>query len=135
MTKQNQIYKCEVCGNIVDILHTGAGELVCCDQPMKLENKQTEDQGQEKHLPVVEESVSNACSGNNGTIIKVGEIEHPMEESHYIEWIQVTTIDNKRVKKFFKPGDNPEMNFCNIKKIVNITAYCNVHGLWGIEVN
>lgn len=119
MTEINQIYKCEICGNIVEVVHNGAGELVCCNQPMKLQKEKTEDEGKEKHVPVLE-----------GNTVKVGSIPHPMEENHYIEWIEI--IDNGKVyKKFLKPGDAPEAQpKAEISDKAILRAYCNVHGLW-----
>ncbi|MCC7552216.1 desulfoferrodoxin [Candidatus Micrarchaeota archaeon] len=122
MTKLNEIYKCNLCGNITEVLHTGLGELVCCGQPMKLQNEKIEDQGNEKHVPIIEKT-------ETGFKIKVGSIEHPMEDNHYIEWIEIIT-DGKRYKKHLKPGQKPEAEFD--LRADNITAreYCNVHGLW-----
>ena len=130
MTQQNQIYKCEVCGNIVEVLHTGAGELVCCGQPMKLMSENTQDAAIEKHVPVIEEVPANVCQGKDGVIVKVGEITHPMDKEHYIEWIEIITQDGKRGKKFLKPGDKPQVEFHTRKKVVGARAYCNLHGLW-----
>ena len=123
MTKQNQIYKCEVCGNIVDVLHEGAGELVCCGQPMNLVEEKNEDEGKEKHVPVVEES-------GDGVKVKVGSIPHPMEEEHYIEWIEVSAGD-RVYRNFLHPGMKPEVEFPVKKDAVEWSRdYCNVHGLW-----
>lgn len=130
MTKLNQIYKCEVCGNIVEVLHTGAGQLVCCGQPMKLFEEKEKDEGLEKHVPAIEELPASACQGKDGVKIKVGETEHPMEENHYIEWIEIITQDQKRGKKFLKPGDKPEVEFYTRKQVLGARAYCNIHGLW-----
>ena len=116
MTSRNQIWKCEVCGNIIEILHEGADSLVCCKQPMILQEENTVDAAIEKHVPVIE--------GNN---VKVGSVPHPMDEDHYIEWIEV--INGEKVpKKFLKPGDAPEAEFC--AEINSARAYCNLHGLW-----
>ena len=122
MTELNQIYKCNVCGNIVQMLHAGKGDLVCCNQPMELLTEKTEDEGMEKHVPVIEKI-------DTGVKVKVGSIPHPMEETHYIEWIEILA-DGKSYRKFLKPGDAPEAEF-NIKAD-NITAreLCNIHGLW-----
>ncbi len=132
MTQLNQIYKCEVCGNVVEVLHTGVGELVCCGQKMNLMQAKQKDEGQEKHLPVIEELPANVCQGKDGVIIKVGEVAHPMEDKHYIEWMEIITEgeDGKRGKKFLKPGDKPEVEFYTRQKVVGARAYCNVHGLW-----
>jgi len=133
VTEQNQIYKCNICGNIVEILHTGVGQLVCCDQPMGLLEEKTKDQGLEKHVPVIEELPANVCQGKDGVKIKIGEVEHPMEEDHYIEWIEIIPSDGKRGKKFLKPGDKPEAEFYTRKEVIRARAYCNVHGLWKIS--
>jgi len=122
MTEKLGIYKCEICGNIVEVLHDGKGELVCCGQPMKLMKENTVDASKEKHVPVIEKA-------DGGFKVKVGSIPHPMEEKHYIEWIELIA-DGKAYRQFLKPGEAPEAFF----KIdaVNVTAreYCNVHGLW-----
>jgi superoxide reductase len=122
MAEKLGIYKCEKCGNIVEVLHEGDGELVCCGQPMKQFKENTVDASREKHVPVIEKA-------DGGFKVKVGSIPHPMEEKHYIEWIEVIA-DGKAYRQFLKPGDAPEAFF----KIdaINITAreYCNLHGLW-----
>jgi superoxide reductase len=122
MAEKMGIYKCEVCGNIVEVIHAGNGELVCCGQPMKQFKENTVDASKEKHVPVIEKI-------EGGFKIKIGSIPHPMEEKHYIEWIEVIA-DGKAYRQFLKPGDAPEAVF----KIeaVSITAreYCNLHGLW-----
>jgi len=123
MTQKNQIYKCDICGNIIEVLHTGVGELVCCNKPMRLVNENTEDAAQEKHVPFMEK-------GEGSTKIKVGELAHPMEEGHYIEWIEIVTSSGKRGKKFLKPGEAAEVEFYNKEEIVSARAYCNLHGLW-----
>ncbi len=122
MTKENQIYKCNICGNIVEVLHAGVGELVCCGQPMELLSEKTEDEGQEKHVPVIEKT-------DSGIKVKVGSVPHPMEEAHYIEWIEVIA-DGKIYRKFLKPGDAPEAKFCLDTVDIQAREYCNVHGLW-----
>lgn len=124
MTKNNEIYKCELCGNIVEVKHSGAGELVCCGKPMIHKEENTVDAAIEKHVPIVE---------INGDIVKVtvGEIAHPMEESHFIEWIEI--LKNEKIIAVAKlnPGDKPIATFC-IKNNHGIVAreYCNLHGLW-----
>lgn len=122
MTKEKQIYKCNICGNIVEVLHAGVGELVCCGQPMELLSEKTEDEGQEKHVPVIEKT-------DSGIKVKVGSVPHPMEEAHYIEWIEVIA-DGKIYRKFLKPGDAPEAKFCLDTVDIQAREYCNVHGLW-----
>lgn len=125
MTKRHQIYKCEVCGNIVEMLHEGIGELVCCEQPMKLYEENTVDAAVEKHVPVPEES-------DGGTLVKVGSTAHPMTDEHYIEWIEVNINDGQRVNKhFLKPGEDPQAKFkATGDMITKVRAYCNLHGLW-----
>ncbi|MEA3421786.1 MAG: desulfoferrodoxin [Acidobacteriota bacterium] len=122
MTKKLQIYKCEICGNIIEVLHVGVGELVCCGQPMALLSEKTEDQGNEKHVPVIE-------STEKGIKVKVGTVTHPMEENHYIEWIEVIA-DGRAYRKFLSPGDSPEADFAITAEKVEAREYCNVHGLW-----
>ena len=127
MTKINEVYKCSVCGNIVEVLHTGAGELVCCGKPMNLQNEKSNDEGEEKHLPVIEKE------GNKLTV-KVGSVPHPMEEDHYIEWIEINMLDVGRIaKKYLKAGDAPEVEFHVRGDKFEIRAYCNKHGLWKSE--
>jgi len=122
MTKRLQIYKCEICGNIVEVLHEGQGELVCCGQPMVLLSEKTEDQGNEKHVPVIERT-------ERGVKVKVGAVTHPMEENHYIEWIQVIA-DGRVYRKFLNPGDSPEAEFAITPEEFEAREYCSVHGLW-----
>lgn len=122
MTEQNQLYKCNICGNIVEILHAGVGGLVCCGQPMELLKEKTEDEGQEKHVPVIEKT-------DSGIKVKVGSIPHPMEDNHHIEWIEVIS-DGKVYRKFLKPGEQPEAEFEIKSGNVQAREYCNVHGLW-----
>ncbi len=122
MTEKLQIYKCEVCGNIVEVLHEGAGELVCCGQPMILREENTVDAAKEKHVPVVEKTTG-------GSKVKVGSVAHPMEEKHYIEWIEVIA-DGKAYRQFLKPGEAPEAVFNIEAGEVTAREYCSLHGLW-----
>jgi superoxide reductase len=122
MTVQKGIYKCEVCGNIVEVLHTGAGALICCEKEMKLFNENTSDGSKEKHVPVIEKTP-------NGYKVIVGSVLHPMEEKHYIEWIELIA-DGVSYRKFLKPGDKPEAEFCVKAEKVEAREYCNLHGLW-----
>ena len=119
-TKKLQIYKCDVCGNIVEMIHEGAGKMICCGQPMTHLEENTVDAAKEKHVPVVEKTAG-------GIKVKVGSVAHPMEEKHYIEWIEVITEDGKACRKFLKPGDAPEADFCAEG---TVREYCNLHGLW-----
>ncbi len=122
MAEQSGIYKCELCGNIVEVLIAEDGTLVCCDQPMKLMVENTVDAAKEKHVPVIEKIPG-------GVKVKVGSVAHPMEEKHYIQWIEITA-DGKTCRKFLEPGQAPEVEF--MVEAANITAreYCNIHGLW-----
>jgi len=122
MAERFQIYKCELCGNIVEVLHGGAGELVCCGEPMKLYEENATDAAVEKHVPVSEPA-------EHGLEVKVGSVAHPMEEAHYIEWIEVVA-DGKAYREFLEPGDAPEATFCIEAENVTLREYCNVHGLW-----
>lgn len=123
MVEKLQVYKCEVCGNIVEILYAGGGKLVCCDKEMKLFEEKTHDQGNEKHVPVVESTDSDVK-------VKVGSIAHPMEQDHFIQWIEVMTKE-KAYREFLNPGDLPEAEFC-VKQddIIKVRELCNLHGLW-----
>ena len=123
MTKIREIYKCNVCGNIVEVLHAGVGELICCNEPMQLMEEKTEDSSVEKHVPYIEKTA-------NGVIVKVGQNqEHPMLEEHYIEWIQVIA-DGFSHRKFLNPDDKPQAEFEIKADKVEAREYCNVHGLW-----
>ncbi len=123
MTKVREIYKCNICGNIVEVLHAGIGQLVCCDEPMKLMDEKTEDSSVEKHVPYIEKTA-------NGIIVKVGQNQdHPMIEEHYIEWIQVIA-DGVSHRKFLNPGDKPQAEFEIKTDAIEAREYCNVHGLW-----
>jgi len=122
MAKKLQIYKCAVCGNIVEVLHGGAGELVCCGKPMENLAAKTADLGKEKHVPVIEQI-------DGGYKVKVGSVPHPMEEKHYIEWIELLA-DGKAYRQFLEPGSKPEAVFNVEADSVSAREYCNVHGLW-----
>jgi superoxide reductase len=122
MTSRFEVYKCEVCGNIVEVLHEGKGELVCCGQPMKLYKENTVDAAKEKHVPVIEKTAE-------GFKVNVGSVTHPMEEKHYIEWIELIA-DGVAYRKFLTPGDVPEAAFCLDAAQVAAREYCNLHGLW-----
>jgi superoxide reductase len=122
MTKLFEVYKCDVCGNIIKVVHASAGTLVCCDKPMVLQVEKTADAGKEKHVPVVEKSA-------NGILVKIGSVPHPMEEKHYIEWVEVRHGENVYIKGF-RPGEKPEAEFCIPDTNVRVREYCSVHGLW-----
>ncbi|MCK4778302.1 MAG: desulfoferrodoxin [Actinomycetia bacterium] len=122
MTELNQIYRCNVCGNIVEMVHASAGQLVCCGQPMELLVEKTEDEGKEKHVPVIERT-------DEGIIVKIGSVPHPMEESHYIEWVEILH-KGRTCKKFLNPGESPEVKFRAKSEDIKVREYCSVHGLW-----
>ena len=122
MTKRLEVYKCSVSGDTVEVVHASTGTLVCCGKPMELLAEKKEDQGREKHLPVIEKAAG-------GVKVKVGEIPHPMEEKHYIEWIEVITEKGTYIK-FLKPGEKPEAEFAVNEKIIAAREFCTVHGLW-----
>lgn len=123
MTELREIYKCNVCGNVVEVIHTGATSLVCCGQPMEKLEGHSEDTGVEKHLPVVE-------STETGIKVRVGSVEHPMLEEHFIQLIEVLTAD-KVCRAELKPGQKPEAVFpVDINAVLNVREYCNLHGLW-----
>ena len=122
MPTKLSIYKCEVCGNIVELLHEGKGELVCCGTLMKFFAENTVDASREKHVPVIEKT-------STGVKVTVGTIAHPMEEKHYIEWIEIIA-DTKVYRQFLKPGDAPEATFAIQANTIMAREYCNLHGLW-----
>ncbi|MGN0025093.1 MAG: desulfoferrodoxin [Candidatus Avelusimicrobium sp.] len=127
MTKVNEIYKCTVCGNIVEVVHAGAGELVCCGQPMKRMEEGISDGAAEKHVPVIEKI-------EGGYKVKVGSVEHPMTDAHYIEWIELVCEQCGKVqRKHLKAGDKPEAVFKSDSDKVTAREYCNLHGLWKAE--
>lgn len=122
MVERLQVYKCAVCGNIVEVLTAGGGELVCCGKPMENLVAKTADQGKEKHVPVIEKV-------EGGIKVKVGSVPHPMEDKHYIEWIEVIA-DGKAYRQFLKPGQAPEAVFHITAENVRVREHCNIHGLW-----
>jgi superoxide reductase len=121
MTNQKEIYRCNICGNIVEVVHNGAGQLVCCGEAMEKLIEKEIDEGKEKHVPVIEKT-------EKGILVKVGEVAHPMEDGHYIEWIEANDC-----KVFLKPGDEPSASF-NISGDVLVRIYCNIHGLWKSKI-
>lgn len=132
MTNINEIYKCSICGNIVEVTNGSAGQLVCCGKPMTLLEGNTEDASMEKHVPVITKIVG-------GWMVKIGQDEHPMTPEHYIEWIELIA-GNKLCRKRLKPGDKPEAKFrfncgniCRYNEPVSARALCNLHGLWKNE--
>ena len=122
MPKKLDEFKCEVCGNIVEVLHAGAGNLVCCGQPMVHLAENTVDAAKEKHVPVVEKI-------DGGYKVIVGSVPHPMEEKHYIEWIELIAGDTV-MRQFLNPGEAPEATFMTGAADVTAREFCNLHGLW-----
>jgi desulfoferrodoxin len=122
MTERKQIYKCNVCGNIVEVLHEGVGELVCCGEPMELREENTVDAAREKHVPVISRI-------DRGFKVQVGGVPHPSTPEHHIEWIEIIA-DGKAYRQFLNPGDAPEATFEIDATQVTAREYCNLHGLW-----
>jgi superoxide reductase len=121
-TQQRQVFKCGVCGNIVEVLHASGGELVCCGQPMTALVENTTDAAKEKHVPVIEKVTG-------GYKVRIGSVAHPMEEKHHIEWIELIA-DGVSYLAFLKPGAAPEATFQIDAAQVMAREYCNLHGLW-----
>jgi len=122
MTERHQVYKCEVCGNMVEMIHTGVGTLVCCGQNMRLQKEGETDAAAEKHVPVIEKV-------DGGIKVTVGSVAHPMQDEHFIEWIEVI-VDGKAHRQFLNPGDKPEAFFAVDGGELTAREYCNLHGLW-----
>jgi len=120
-----EIYKCELCGNMVEVINVGGGELVCCNQPMNLIAENSVDAATEKHVPVIEKTA-------DGYKVTVGSVAHPMLDEHYIQWIALCA-DGVTYRKFLNPGDEPTAEFCVSAAKVSAHEYCNLHGLWKAE--
>lgn len=125
MAEALQIYKCDSCGNIVEVFHAGPGDLVCCGQPMTLKIANTVEASREKHVPVIER-------GNGTVTVKVGSVAHPMESAHYIQWIEVIA-DGKVYREMLQPGGAPEATFPITAGKIVVREYCNLHGQWSSE--
>lgn len=123
--KRLEVYKCEICGNIVEVLHAGGPPLVCCGENMKLQQENTVDAAREKHVPVIE-------MANGQITVKVGSVPHPMEEKHYIQWVELVA-DGKAYLQFLKPGEEPKAVFPFTASKVTAREYCNIHGHWKAE--
>lgn len=122
MIEVNKIYKCKKCGNVVEVLHAGGGTLACCGESMQELTENTVEASKEKHIPVL-------TSISGGFKVSVGSIEHPMEEKHYIEWIELVTPTGV-LRKHLKPGEKPEAIFLTEEKDVYAREFCNLHGVW-----
>ena len=128
MTEKEQIYRCNICGNMMEVLHLGTGKMLCCNNQMELLKERSEDMGFEKHRPVIEKTP-------NGVKVKIGSLPHPMEDNHCIEWVEVIA-DNQIYRHVFYPGEQPEAEFkIKAEDISSVKAreYCSVHGLWVSE--
>jgi superoxide reductase len=125
MAKLLEVYKCELCGNIVEVVHAGGGDLSCCGQDMKLLSENTVDAAKEKHVPVIE-------VGNGTVKVTIGSVAHPMEEKHYIEWIELIA-DGKVYRQSLNPGDAPTATFNVTAKKLTARELCNLHGLWSAQ--
>ena len=124
ITEQFQVYKCTLCGQVIEVLHAGSTSLVCCGQPMKHLAEGATDGAKEKHVPVLEKTAT-------GCKVKIGAVPHPMLEEHYIEWVEVRTKQGKQVRKYLKPGEAPEADFLTpFEDVVSVREYCNLHGTW-----
>jgi len=122
--KKKQIFRCPICGNIVEVVNVGGGTLVCCGQPMELLKEKSSDEGMEKHVPVV------SIDGDK-VLVKIGSVPHPMTEEHFIQWVECIVNGDSYFKKLH-PNDVPEVEFEIEGDLSNITVrlYCNIHGLW-----
>ena len=120
-----QVYQCAVCGSMVEVIHPGGGTLVCCNQPMEAIVENTTDAAQEKHVPVIEKV-------DGGVKVKVGSVAHPMQDDHYILWIELVA-GGRAYREFLKPGQEPEAVFCVEGDDLSARAHCNLHGLWKSE--
>ncbi len=125
MAEVMEVYRCNKCGNIVEVLHGGVGQLVCCGEPMELLTENTVDAARDKHVPVIEKT-------GEAFKVTVGSVPHPMEEDHHIEWIELIA-DGEVYRRQLKPGDAPEASFCIEADSVKAREYCNLHGHWAAE--
>lgn len=123
MSKKNEVYFCTICKAMTEVINGGGGTLVCCNQSMELLKENSVDAATEKHIPVVE----NIDGKVN---VKVGSVPHPMEEAHFIQWIEIITADGIVSRKDLKPGESPEAAFKIDGEIESVREYCNLHGLW-----
>ncbi|WP_195428210.1 desulfoferrodoxin [Clostridium sp. D46t1_190503_E9] len=126
MVKKLQVYKCGICGSMVEVLNEAMGTLVCCGKPMTLLNENTVDAAVEKHIPV-------AVKKNGELLVKVGEVEHPMVDEHFIQWVEVITKDGEVLRKELNPGEKPQATFKVSGNVDRVREYCNLHGLWSTK--
>lgn len=125
MSKKYEVYSCEICNSMIEVINGGGGTLVCCNKPMTLVKENSVDAATEKHVPVVEKV-------EDGIIVKVGSVTHPMEEKHFIQWIEVITTEGEVLRKDLTPNESPEATFKINGEIESVREYCNIHGLWKI---
>lgn len=126
MTEKRQVYRCPICGNVVEVVHNGAGELVCCGQPMILQKENTVDASLEKHVPVITKT-------EKGYLVRVGSEPHPMMAEHFIEWVELI-VDGKVIRQELNSEEDPQAEFCVQGEVVEARAYCNLHGLWSSKI-
>jgi superoxide reductase len=122
MSKKLGVYKCDICGNVVEVLTAGGADVMCCGQNMTLQAENTTDAAVEKHVPVIEKQ-------DGGYKVSVGSTAHPMTDAHWIEWIELSFGDAV-YRQFLSPSDKPEAFFPVTADGVSARAYCNLHGLW-----
>jgi len=123
MTELRQVYKCDICGNMIEVVHAAGGSLVCCGKPMTLKKENTTDAANEKHVPVLEEV-------DGKVVVRIGSVEHPMTPEHHIEWIELHTED-RVYRKYLSVDEKPEAVFnITLDKVLYAREYCNLHGLW-----
>lgn len=122
MTQKREIYRCSICGNMIEVTNAGVGTLVCCEKPMVRLDGNEADASFEKHVPVVEKM-------SGGYRVRVGSLSHPMTEGHYIQWIELMT-KKKVLRHELTPDDMPEATFLTDEEMVCARAYCNLNGLW-----
>ncbi|ARC85823.1 desulfoferrodoxin [Clostridium argentinense CDC 2741] len=123
MTELRQVYKCDICGNMIEVVHAAGGSLVCCGKPMTLKKENTTDAANEKHVPVLEEV-------DGKVVVRIGSVEHPMTPEHHIEWIELHTED-RVYRKYLTVDEKPEAVFnITLDKVLYAREYCNLHGLW-----
>lgn len=126
MTTRTEVYKCGLCGNVVEVVHAAGGTLVCCGEPMKKLTENTVDASREKHIPVIEYV-------QGGVKVTVGSVLHPMEDKHFIEWIELL-VGDKVLRQYLSPGAQPVAFFEGVTaKNVTAREYCNLHGVWRVS--
>ena len=124
---KNKFYICKHCGNLVGMIHDAGVPVICCGEKMHELVPNTVEASGEKHIPAV------TVDGKK-LIVNVGSVDHPMAPEHFIEWVYVET-ENGGQRKSLKPGAAPNVTFClGDDKAVAVYAYCNLHGLWKVDL-